>query len=256
MSFLLGSIYFFIKYLKSFNSNAYIYSLIFASLSVLSNFTFLYFFISLIIAYNFYPIIEKYIRGDDIKLSLKKLIIHNKASIIVFGLLGLIIWQPIKKLIYYKKLYYGGVEGFWVDTIRSLIEVSFYGVTHNQYLVYFIEFIILFILLFSIFLVIRIIFKKEEKLFIESMLLIVTLFIFITMAIISIINHHLLSSKFLIDKTALIFLPTFFLIIIYFFNNLMRTIFKKFSMVCFYLAAIVVVIYFFIRVLIFKSFCV
>jgi uncharacterized membrane protein len=215
VSFTVLSIYFLFNYLENNNNNNNLFwSLIFAILAVLSNFCLLIFYVSLIASVNIYWIS---VNGG---LKMKTLIKNNIPVLVSLLVTSVILFEPIRKLIKFKEFYDGGNAGFWTDTVGSLIFSSLYGQFYQQAaMVYIKYFIILGVFLMIITFLSRSYFVRW-KIFSEK-ITVALLILFLT-CIVSVIQHVLLKSLFLINRMALFFIPLFFIPLILVFSEYVR----------------------------------
>lgn len=150
--FMVGSIYYLLKNLSGNKQIDLIYSLIFASLSVLSSFVLLYFYFSLIVVYNldflFNSLESKRANNSNF---FHRLIRHNRSIIIISILLFVTIFEPVRKLINFNQLYAGGNTGFFYDTVLSLSGGYYYGVNYGRTMLFAGGFLIIIILLTAVY---------------------------------------------------------------------------------------------------------
>jgi hypothetical protein len=206
-SFTLLSIYYLFNYIDESKNSYIIWSLIFSMLAVLSNFCLLIFYVSVIASVNIYWI------ALDGGLKVKNMIKNNIPVMISLLIMVTLLFEPIRKLLKFKEFYDGGNTGFWSDTIGTLISSSLYGQLYQQSASVFIKYFILlgiFLILLSILLGF---YFRRWKIFREE-ITIVSILLFLT-CIVSVLQHILLNSLFLINRMALFFIPLFFIPLIY-----------------------------------------
>ncbi len=190
LSFQVISLYFLISFFNSKLLKHALIAIIAALLAVLCNFTMLNYFIVLIFVLNvgvFY-----------FKLNVKKhlLIIH---SIGVTLVLGLIIYGPISKLNAQSSFYYGGNSNFYTDTLLSLTNYFLYSMELTKTALIALP---LFLLVLVGFLVFS--FIKNKIRLTSKIVLVAVLFL---CALSTIVQHYLLGTLYLVDRTALLFYP-------------------------------------------------
>lgn len=212
IGFMMGAIYFFLMEIELTATKKYIYTCLFASFSVLSNFTNIYFLFALLAIYSF-KIFWQLRKNKSGLRDYWKAITNQKWSILVILILLIILYNPMLKLIEKHQLYFGGDNGFWDDTVNGLIFSSLNpGYTKISYntLVFWVQAFILTILVIS---TISIYFKseitkffsiKKERLYTISC--IIWLIFFIVES-----NHYFFGTKYLIKRTALFLIPIFLL---------------------------------------------
>ncbi|MGB1316695.1 MAG: hypothetical protein ACPG5W_00740, partial [Flavobacteriales bacterium] len=112
-AFTLGSIVFYVKWLKSYRYGRLVVSLVFASTAVLCNFSLVNLFLALVAL----VILEVVVSDAS---SFKKTPIIFLVGIVT-GLTILLVVRPIAELLNNQELFFGGSSGVWSDTITSLI---------------------------------------------------------------------------------------------------------------------------------------
>ena len=120
-----------------------------------------------------------------------------------------IYFQPIKRMIEAKELYFGGNTSFLADTIHSLVEFSFYNIEYlhinvSSMIQILSIAIILFFALFSYVVCIK---KKRIK---DNYLLIILFVLFSWFSVES--QFFLFGTKYIIGRAALFFIPLFYLL--------------------------------------------
>lgn len=126
----------------------------------------------------------------------------------------IIIYEPLRKLIKNNALYYGGNKSFYDDTLISLTKYTQYSPVINNYTHIALN---VFLFLFGIglcFLIIKNIQNGFHLLSIENLL-----FVLLFLAILSsVLQHYLLGTLYLIDRTALFYYSLFILVLCFSFN--------------------------------------
>lgn len=202
ISFMMGSISFFIVYLVSRSGNQLKYSLAFAIASVYSNFASLNFYLALLITI---PLNASFLDNSYKGLSKKEVRILILSGIV----LATQIAYPIFKLKADHQLYYGGDNGFISDTIRTLVADSFFITDTNSTFVLLFSYTVAIALLWITYRSIKLYLNKPVNRQ-QQITLCLSLLIIIPV-IATILQHYILGTKFLISRTALLFLPLFFL---------------------------------------------
>ncbi|HEY5535215.1 MAG TPA: glycosyltransferase family 39 protein [Ignavibacteria bacterium] len=201
ISFTVVSIYFLLNYIGNNRHKSIIWSFIFAVLAVLSSFTLLIYFISLVAVVNIYWIVSQ--SHSNFNEILKKNILVIICSLILI----LILFEPIRKLIKFHELYDGGTTGFWFDTIGSLISASLYGRSYNYNVFNFIRYVIAVCSLGMIGFFLYQLLILKRKVFTEKFS-IITILLFISCTV-PVVQHLFLKSYFPINRMALFFVPLF-----------------------------------------------
>lgn len=193
ITFMFYSIYYLLRY-WDFQDRKYLLGLgFFASLSIWANFTFLLVFTSLL-AIGFGTIIYK-----------GKWELKHWVSILLFPTIMIsMLYKPLQRLIEKGELFYGGIDGFYSDTVLSLSKRILYDLSDNPILLSIFPTIILASCLLSI----KVIFQhwknnstdRIHKLSLFSL-------IFLGPILGSILLHYILGKPYLIERTALFILP-------------------------------------------------
>lgn len=119
--------------------------------------------------------------------------------------------------------YFGGSQGFWNDTVNSLVISLSYNTPWILWVKIFLKFIAI-----SVFLIVPIwlIFKRKNLMDTSWKKLFAVYFILVIMISSTIVQHHYLNTHYLIERTALLFLPVFLVISIIFLSNAKMTFVK------------------------------
>ena len=118
IAFQMGSLYYLMMFGNKIEWRKFAVSLLFAMFAVLSNFTFLYFFLTILIL----GIGLSLITFKNFKRISKVILTALVASVLLAAMLVV----PIIKLIDNGGLYYGGTTGFYHDTLISIFAFSLY----------------------------------------------------------------------------------------------------------------------------------
>jgi hypothetical protein len=209
MAFQMGSLYFMMLFGNKLDWKKFAISLLFAMLAVLSNFSFLYFFLSILTV----GVGLQLFRIRKNKKIIKVILTAFFASVLLTAMVAL----PLTKLINNGGLYYGGSTGFYHDTLVSLFAFILYHPydTNTARAV----------LNISLFLLVSIIvlcfIKKQDQdnTFLEGKTLMICLLTSIAI-LINLLNHYITGTLFLIDRTALFYIPLMTIILIYWIEEL------------------------------------
>lgn len=194
-AFLLGSVYFLLKYTQKANIVFACSSLALAGLSVVSSFTLIYFYLAVLFLLIWVALFAKYA--------------WKKGAILLFGLMGIsgilyhYIHIPFEKLIESDSLWYGGVYGFYSDTLVSLTTAIMGGHEAGGLVVYMLNGVLLIALTLFI---LKIIAEKGNRFNWKSQTIIL-LALFFAPIFASVFNHFFFETKFLLDRTALFLYP-------------------------------------------------
>jgi hypothetical protein len=211
LAFTTVSIFFLLNYSEFSKAKNITWSLIFAMLAVLSNFTLLIFFISLIAVFNIYWIVTQS------HFNINGLIKRNVPVFICSVALIVIMFEPIRKLTKFKEFYDGGTTSFWSDTVGSLISASLYEQSYWLSAFLFIKYLIAFCLIILIVTFVYKSYKTKFKIFNEKVSVAILL-LFISI-LVPVAQHIILKSYFPINRMALVYIPLFFIPIILFVSD-------------------------------------
>lgn len=206
LGFEMMSIYFLLKYTKSKDFSSLIFSTFACFITVLSNFSWLIFATAIIMVAILYLLFSK----NQLKL---KMIFSLIISIISIGF-AILISVPLLELIKQNQMWFGG-KSFYFDTMLTLLSSSL----SNRF--YININIVILIVLTLVFLFVGISwlywYFKTKNYYSYSL----TISILIMMAIIvNILQHYIIGSNYLIERTALLYYPLICLAFIFWGNEI------------------------------------
>jgi len=221
VGFMTWGLYFLMRKIERDDSGVYggrffvLLSCLAFSLSALGNFVFLQAYVvaaSLFLALFLIRIVRGAIMGIKPRLIsafLKEVLLPIFPSILVISLFCSI---PLMKLLRANEFYYGGTTGFWTDTVGSLIYVTIY--VGNQNLSQFVPVImmvssglIVVALLAASWVLLRDFLKRCWG--VQDAYLFGVMMFLVGSAAVIILQHDLLNSKYVMDRTAIYFIPAF-----------------------------------------------
>lgn len=208
IGFLMTSIYLLFKFLDNKNFKHFYLSLGILSLAVLSSFVLIYFFMGVIIAYNLFLLIGR----KEMQLSLKKICFKNIFPLLITSVLALLLYEPIRKLTEAKQLYYGGSNGFFQDSIGQLLNNLLYYQYDSPILKTSLIYSLYFLVIVCFIYIFYHLLKKGNYRSISKLITAFT--IFISIYLLSTLNHSFTDAKFMIGRTALFLYPLIILIFI------------------------------------------
>jgi hypothetical protein len=186
------SLYFVVTFIKERKSLSALGAIGFGSFAVLSNFSWLNYWLAIVFIINAVPLFyrERY--------DFKRTFFYSFFPALI---LIAIIYEPVKKLRAGGSLYYGGFTGFYSDTLVSLTKYSLYSPNIHPAVYITLN---IFLALLAVSIIISFAFKP-------AFLSLKNVFLFITLFCIAsvIAQHYLLGTFYLIDRTALFFYPLF-----------------------------------------------
>lgn len=197
-----------------------------AAFAVLSSFTFLNFYIVFL---GLVLLVDIYFRITARKMKVGALIKHSIVSnLVVFSItfiLFAVIVIPLYKLRSQNQLYYGGATSFYSDTIISLLQTSLYKQSYLHKELQILGFgVIGIIILCTVFFYLRLRQCLKEHVLCPASLVFVLI---VSCALGTIIQFELLDTKYLIERTALFFIPLFTIVFIFLVSGLSLTMYKR-----------------------------
>ncbi len=119
--------------------------------------------------------------------------------------------------------YFGGSQGFWKDTVNSLVVSLSYNTPWIFWVGIFLKFIVI-----SVFLIVPVwlIYRRKNLMDSSWKKLFAVYIILVVMISSTIIQHHYLNTLYLIERTALLFLPVFLVVTIIYLTNTKLTVIK------------------------------
>lgn len=239
---MMASIYYLYVFQVKENKNKWAaISMLFAGLAVLANFVLLNYFLVL---YGLLWLISFYnAEGNGQSFAQKaKIILRGIAIPTLLLILLFVLIIPITlELKGAGALFFGGEKSFWSDTISTITDRSFYELGYNYWLQRIAKGFVFLVLIFSsVYCALRF-FRKQGNgniLFSCSLILLLGL-----CSLSTIIQHHLLETPYLLDRTALFLVVLFNLIFVFFIAEFSKS--KKPAAIVVHVSAAVLLIHFF-----------
>lgn len=207
MAFTLASLYFLQVFFRTGKPGIYISMAMFlmAALAVLANFSLLNFYCAL---FGLFTLRLLFYHA----ISLRGKMLHFTVALIITAALFSYVLPVSIRLREANELYFGGTTGFWQDTVTSLVQGFLYGQTYAATTQFIIQILIVLSLAAGLVYTAYILFRKNtsaktgsaENLFLPGLLLLLIL-----CAASTIVQYHLLGTKYLTERTALFFIPVF-----------------------------------------------
>lgn len=197
LTFLLGSVWFLFKFIESQRRKFAFYALILAGLTVLSSFTTIYYFTALLFVLAWQSVFTKTDGKEKVKLFI--------GCILIIGALIGIIYEPFRKLMETDSLWYGGNNGFYSDTLFTLINASTGEVLDPRWIFWILDIVLILIIAILLARVLSHAYRNWKW---STFTMAGTLLLFLCIAQ-TLVNHWLFNTKFLVDRTALFLYPLF-----------------------------------------------
>ncbi len=215
--FMIMSLYHFTAFLKKKKNKDLILFHLAALLGSLSNFTILTFYLSIIIVYNIYSFLYvRFIAGERYKL-----FAVNKVHILPFIVVGIVLYEPVRRAIFRSKMDFGGTGTFYQDTVRQVI----YNLSNNYWLPRFlipvIMVVITLLVVFGLYIIIKRTVKKDHIFFDKHTGLIVNCLLLIIISIVIVSQHLILGNDYPIGRFSAFLIPPLFIFLGYLMDYLM-----------------------------------
>jgi hypothetical protein len=221
--FMLMSLYHFIKYFKDRKITNLALFHAGSLMACLSNFTMLTYYVAIMIVYNLVVFINsKFITGAKYRF-FKSNMIHVVPLIIVI----IVLFEPVRRVITYNTLNFGGKTGFYADTITHLIYNIFHGISLPPFAITVLQIIFTCLVLISLFIVVLMIIKKNKSFFEQHSGLIISCFLLILISIIIIVLHVIFRADYPISRFSIFLFPVFMVHIGFLVHYLMSLKYEK-----------------------------
>ena len=222
IAFMLMSIYYITKY---FTAEKKVHLILFnvgAGLSVLSNFSMLNYYISALIAYNVISFLLSKYDVQEVKKSAQFFKL-NKINIISFILLGMILYEPLRKISKTKLLDFGGKDGILSDTGPSVVYDLFYKMNVTDDYMLFFKLFMITVPLLTLILLLKKFVKRELDFFKTHVTLsFANLVLWLIVCFVN-IQHFVLDNDYNMHRFALffyvLFMVNFIFLILYFYTQ-------------------------------------
>lgn len=198
-----AGLYYYCRYLETNKLPYQLASLFLLGFSCLANFALLTVFFIVIFLHNFFTFFI-----NQKLLSLKNSWLANKFIIALIFFFAIILYQPIDKIITNNLLDFGGNDGFWEDTVRTLLYSYSYSAPYENALTFFLKGVIIF---FSLLFIAKCIIYTARKKFTTMTSKLFLFFGLLLLLLIagSTLQHWLLGTPFLIGRFAVFIYPIF-----------------------------------------------
>ncbi|MEP7169612.1 MAG: hypothetical protein ABI855_09615 [Bacteroidota bacterium] len=215
-----GSLWYLYLYLKNDFQNKYsLRCLASAMISVFAYLTLIHFAFALLFSILLidFLITEKDLKFKERFLSVLK---KNNIAVILFMIFLLIIIPRMIGLKNAEALFYGGKVGFWHNTVLTVFNKFLYGKSYPANFKVLLSGFAYTISLVSFFISFKIIYKKNfspDRIFLP-----VLCFLLFYCSLISVLQHYILNTRYLANRTGLFLLVLFSFMFLFFIKELMR----------------------------------
>jgi hypothetical protein len=117
------SVYYMSAYMRNTRPKELALSFAAAGFAVLANFGLLYYMLSLVAVYELYLVYM----NKGILFAPAQFMRKNITVLITLTVTAIICYEPVRKLVVFHELYFGGNTGFWHDTVVTLVTTFLYG---------------------------------------------------------------------------------------------------------------------------------
>jgi hypothetical protein len=177
------------------------------SLAAISNFAFLYYSAALLVVFVLITIRRAWRAEDGLMKTARRVLVANRESFTVSAVLLLAVAPLLLRLKEAKQLYYGGLDSFWTDTVFSLAKASLYGQPYAPWLAPVLTIMVAVAVAAGAVTCFGAI-KSGGHGSVENPVC-VYLLLLVILALGTTIQHHVLGTRFLMERTALLFVPLF-----------------------------------------------
>jgi hypothetical protein len=212
IAFMMMSLYYFLLYIQEMKNKELVISLVAACLAILSNFALLNFFAAILIIHQ----VWLFIKFRSARANFAK----SRIVFVTLIIMGIILYEPIRKLVKYKRFDFGGYDGIWKNTVGSEVEAFFYKKDYADPSLFYITsaFILASLVLYILTLTIKIYLKKLNAS--DSIGIIPGAALFLILFI-NILQHKIMGTPYIMERFALFITPLYLLVLIYLFNVLL-----------------------------------
>lgn len=221
--FMLMSLYHFIEYIRDGGSRDVVIFHAAALLACLSNFTLLTFYIAMLLVYNLYVFVYSKFVMDEKYRFLKS----NRMHIMLLLLVTIVLFEPVRRLVTYNKLDFGGKTGFYADTINHLIWNTLHGISLAPFARLVLQLLFTFLVLISLFIIVRMTIRKNKAFFEQYAGLIVSCFSLIFISVIIILSHVIFGADYPIARFSIFLFPLFMVHLGFLIHYLMSVKYEK-----------------------------
>lgn len=239
--FMFMSLYHFIRYFDKRQTKHILLFHAGALLAVLSSFPLLHFYIMLLVIYNAMDLIECKI------VSPKKynFLSSNKVNMLPLLLVAMLLFEPIRRVLTNSQLDFGGKNGFYNDTVTSLIKIALHDLELSSTALTAVQVLFTGIIVIPFFGILRMLLKKNADFFVRHKGLVISNLLLIFIAVAIILQHIILKADYPIARFSL-FMLLLFIVHLGFFLGYISLFYRR-GVSIFVLALAVVPLFGFVR---------
>jgi len=218
MGCMMVSIYYFLRHLNKPKQTILVCSLIWAILSVWSNFINVLFFVAIVATYGLVHLDSRLrTQGASFTTFWRSQI----PSITASAVLSALIYYPIRQLQKLDEFRYGGDSSFYKDTYQGLLRHSLYNEGYlGKETADYLNILLMFVITAAI--IILVVSVMRNRVLMRKQLGLVVLLILGLIALASIVQHHMMDVAYLQDRRTIIFLPFVGLVVLFSLNTLSK----------------------------------
>ncbi len=214
IAFMITACYFGWKYLQTFNARDHLMAMIFSAIAVYTNFTMLNFFLAFTLLLLIADL-QQFYKADH-----KRFYKLFSQTTIITGILALLSFYPIYRMVSTGQLVFWGTRGFYSDTLVTLVHSSAYGQAYfNLKPSSYVNIYIYFIFVIALFAVIRLRqlkYKFNQEAFPFFVILL------IGTIVINILQFYMIRTPYLTARTALFYYPLSMVAVLFFLHYLLQ----------------------------------
>ena len=203
--FMTMGLYHFIAYLRHHKKTDLALYHLAALLAGLSNFTLLTFYLSSLVAYNLVILLHaRFIKDQRFRFFRS-----NKVHLLPLLLAGIVLFEPVRRVLSYNTYDFGGKTGFYQDTVTHLIFNIFHRIHFPSFLLLALQIVFTGLFFISLFIIISRIISRDRQFFEEHLGLIITHFIFLLICAMIILLHVIQGADYPVARFSIFLFPLF-----------------------------------------------
>jgi hypothetical protein len=203
--FMMMSLYHFMASLKEKKkADIYLFHLG-ALLAILSNFTLIAFYLALMLVYNIVLMVRARF-GNEVSFNFFQV---NKVHLLPLLFAGIVLYEPLRRLLTYSELDFGGKTGFYADTLSFVIWSMFDYIAISDAVLVVLKILVTVLVALPFFIIVWSAFRNKKEFFEQHEGLVIMTFIMISIPIIIILQHIFLNVDYPVSRFSAFLLPLF-----------------------------------------------